>query len=95
MYKSAADALESLIKSETQRAGSQCRITKLPSKVSIMTNGIEYCFVEVTCSIGGQYGIEAFGQEAQELHAVASSITERQELMAAVPLMVAGAGGQI
>ncbi len=33
-----------------------------------MNNGIEYYFVEVTCKDGIQYGIQAFGQEAVDLH---------------------------
>ena len=32
-----------------------------------MKNGIEYCFVEVTCSDGTQYG-QAYGEEANQLY---------------------------
>ena len=32
-----------------------------------MRNGIEYCFVEVTCSDGTQYGLQAYG-EANQLY---------------------------
>jgi hypothetical protein len=35
-----------------------------------MTNGIEYCAVEVTCDGNVQYGIQAYGEEAIELHLV-------------------------
>jgi hypothetical protein len=33
-----------------------------------LENGIEYCLVEVTCDDGEQYGIQAFGREAVQLH---------------------------
>jgi hypothetical protein len=36
--------------------------------VSHLENGIEYCLVEVTCDDGEQYGIQAFGKEAEQLH---------------------------
>ncbi len=44
------------------------QITKWSRHVKIMNNGIEYYFVEVTCKDGIQYGIQAFGQEAVDLH---------------------------
>ena len=33
-----------------------------------MVNGIEYCAVEITCDDATQYGIQAYGEEAIELH---------------------------
>jgi hypothetical protein len=33
-----------------------------------MINGIEYCAIEITCDDGTQYGIQAHGEEAIELH---------------------------
>ena len=45
-----------------------CRITKTSNEISYMRNGIEYCFVEVTCSDGTQYGLQAYGQEANQLY---------------------------
>jgi hypothetical protein len=33
-----------------------------------MRNGIEYCFIEVTCCDGTQYGLQAYGEEAKELY---------------------------
>jgi hypothetical protein len=45
-----------------------CRISKLSHSESRLENGIEYCLVEVTCDDGQQYGIQAFGEEAVELH---------------------------
>lgn len=45
-----------------------CHITKLSHSESRLENGIEYCLVEVTCDNGEQYGIQAFGGEAEQLH---------------------------
>lgn len=42
-------------------------ITKCSSAVSVLTNGMPYFFVEVTCQDGSQYGIPAYGEEAIEL----------------------------
>jgi hypothetical protein len=43
-------------------------ITRSSGIVSVLTNGIPYFFVEVTCQDGSQYGIPAYGEEAIELH---------------------------
>jgi hypothetical protein len=32
-----------------------------------LANGIPYCFAEVTCDNGSQFGITAYGDEAAEL----------------------------
>jgi hypothetical protein len=78
LYKSAADALQGLFVTKGSPA---CRITRVP-KPGLMANGIEYCFVEVTCAEGAQYGIEAFGGEAKDLYASAQRL---QEELAIVP----------
>ncbi|MGB8163687.1 MAG: hypothetical protein WCF14_01640 [Nitrososphaeraceae archaeon] len=44
------------------------RITKTPSGLSVLSNGLPYYYVEVTGDIGSQFGIPAFGDEAIELH---------------------------
>jgi hypothetical protein len=33
-----------------------------------LRNGIEYCFIEVICSDGTEYGLQAYGEEAKELY---------------------------
>ena len=76
-YKSSIEALQQLLhlgasdrkigdKMENNLAG--CRITKTSNEISYMRNGIEYCFVEVTCSDGTQYGLQAYGEEANQLY---------------------------
>lgn len=53
--------------------GIPCRITKLSPEKTYLSNGIQYCFAEVTFANGVQYGIEAYGDEAARLFAEASS----------------------
>jgi len=50
----------------------RCWISKPPQKVSYTLYGEEYCFVEVTCPDGSQYGIQAFGDEAIALYTEAN-----------------------
>ena len=63
MYDSSIDAFHDLL--------SSCQITEISTSLSHLTNGIEYSFVEITCSDGTQYGLQAYGQEALELNRVA------------------------
>jgi hypothetical protein len=44
------------------------RITKIPSDLSVLSNGLPYYYVEVTGDDGSQFGIPAFGDEAIRLH---------------------------
>lgn len=46
-----------------------------------MINGIEYCAIEITCDDGTQYGIQAHGEEAIELHkeALRQYVIEKEE----------------
>jgi hypothetical protein len=69
LYQDSVHALRELLPSEPNEDSSRlCRITKLSHSVSHLENGIEYCLVEVTCDDGEQYGIQAFGREAVQLH---------------------------
>jgi hypothetical protein len=45
-----------------------------------MTNGIRYCAVEVTCNGNVQYGIQAYGEEAIELHKEALRLSEKKHI---------------
>ncbi len=42
--------------------------TRYPERLRILDNGVEHYFVEVTCSDGIQYGLQAYGQEAISLY---------------------------
>jgi hypothetical protein len=44
------------------------KITKSPSGLFVLANGLHYFYVEVTGDNGSQFGIPAFGDEAIELH---------------------------
>jgi hypothetical protein len=86
MYSSATEALKGLMAgtaAELEEKGLECQITKLISPSSgQLSNGIDYCFVEVTCENGVQYGIPAYGKEAEELYRLAMrylSKTEREK----------------
>lgn len=40
------------------------KITRYPENLRKLDNGVEHYFVEVTCSDGIQYGLQAYGDEA-------------------------------
>lgn len=71
VYHSSIDALHELL--------SSYQITEISTSLSHLINGIEYSFVEITCSNGIQYGLQAYGQEALELNRVAlENISKKQ-----------------
>ena len=77
-YKSSIEALQRLLHlgipdrkvNDESKNNSivNCQITKTSKDIFYMRNGIEYCFIEVTCSNGTQYGLQAYGEEAKELY---------------------------
>ncbi|MDF2770478.1 MAG: hypothetical protein K0S91_3316 [Nitrososphaeraceae archaeon] len=85
MYYNSIDALQRLLQSRYKKGGKQeqeeeddykcnkvsCQITKMSNNISYLTNGLKYYCVEVTCSDGIQYGIQAYGEEAVDLYKVA------------------------
>ncbi len=44
------------------------KITQYPENLRKLDNGVEHYFVEVTCSDGIQYGLQAYGEEAISLY---------------------------
>jgi hypothetical protein len=44
------------------------RVTKMPSDLSVLSNGVPYFYVEVTGDNGSQFGIPAYGDEAIDLY---------------------------
>ena len=87
MYRSAADALVGLL------GGREAEMTKHAWKLKTtehllkMRNGIDYFFVEVTFSNGTQYGIHAYGEEAEELQNQARALQSGGE-RCLVPVMM-------
>ena len=55
------------------------RVTDICTNLSQLTNGIDYVFVEVTCDDGSQYGLQAYGIEALDLHMRVLEISEKQK----------------
>jgi len=62
-YSSSIDALNDL-----RNSG---QIAEINSSLSHLANGVMYSFVEVTCKDGTQCGLQAYGNEALELHRAA------------------------
>jgi hypothetical protein len=73
-YTSSIHALQELLTigpptdKEQGGKGIHCKITRTPQSITYMRNGLEYCFIEVTCDDGAQYGIQTYGEEAKELY---------------------------
>ena len=44
------------------------KITRYPKNLRKLDNGVKHYFVEVTCSDGIQYGLQAYGEEAISLY---------------------------
>jgi hypothetical protein len=70
-YRNSLDALRILL--FTPQFGGV--ISGLSNNGSRLSNGLEYCLVEVTCSTGVQYGIQAYGEEAVDLYQEVIKIT--------------------
>lgn len=88
MYRSALDAFEEVMAAKEDGClGSVCRIRRISGDKARLENGIEYCFVEIACSNGNQYGIEAFGAEAIELRSKASATGSLGPLTHAIPMI--------
>ena len=71
-YASSIEALRDLL--------SSCQITEITTSLSHLTNGIECSFVEITCSDGNQFGLQAYGKESLELNRVAVENIPKEQL---------------
>jgi hypothetical protein len=63
VYESIRDALRELVL-HRDKGGT---ISKSPERITILSNGQPYYYVEVTCKDGSRYVIEAVGREAIKL----------------------------
>src|SRR5919109_4598020 len=80
-YTNSIHALrELLVPSANLSYSSSCSITKISQNISCLSNGIEYCLIEITCDDGIPYGIQACGDEAIELHKEALKYCKQQPL---------------
>jgi hypothetical protein len=57
----------------------KCHISKVSENISHLVNGAEYSFVEVTCNDGIQYSLQAYGEEAIELHKEALRYSSKEK----------------
>jgi hypothetical protein len=71
-YGSSIDALDDLLTTS--------HVTNISASLSHLTNGMEYSFVEVTCSDGSQYGLQAYGNEALDLNRMALENVPKSQL---------------
>lgn len=69
-YNNGTDAMRDLLM--LREYGGQ--VTRSPSSLKILPNGLPYYFVEVTSIEGTKYVIEAYGEEAIGLRNEASTI---------------------
>ena len=67
LYNNSILALRELL-TLREEGGKGGRITRLSSKIHITRDALKYYFVEVTDDAGSLYVIEAYGQDAIELH---------------------------
>ncbi len=73
MYRDSIDALLCVLDergTDTSRRGA---VAEIAVQKDCLRNGIMHCHVELTCNDGAGYGIEAFGDEAEELYRVAKT----------------------
>jgi hypothetical protein len=59
-------------------------ITDISTSLTVLENGIEYSFVEVTYSDGSQYGLQAYGNEALALNKAAHEIIPKEHELPAL-----------
>jgi hypothetical protein len=78
-YTDSIHALRELLASNLSYS-SCCSITKISQNISHLSNGIEYCLIEITCDDGIQYGIQACGDGAIQLHKEALKYYKQQPL---------------
>src|ERR671922_2933907 len=71
---------ELLVPSSNLSYSSSCSITKISQNISCLSIGIDYCLIEIPCDDGIQYGIQACGDEAIELHKEALKYCKQQPL---------------
>jgi hypothetical protein len=57
-------------------------IVKISPKDSTLINGVDYCYVGLKCKDGTNFSVQAYGEEARELH-------EEATIMATRPIMQA------
>ena len=76
-YISSTDALRKL----TESIDIGANIVKISPKGNTLSNGVDFCCVELESSNGTNYSIQAYGREARELHQEATVIANRTTML--------------
>ncbi|MCI0565418.1 MAG: hypothetical protein MN733_43690 [Nitrososphaera sp.] len=73
MYHDSVDALAQLLMNGRGEGGplEASDVASISAKIGVLKNGISHCSVQVRFENGAEYRIEAFGEEAEELHRMA------------------------
>ncbi|HEX2014654.1 MAG TPA: hypothetical protein VLA68_05450 [Nitrososphaera sp.] len=72
MYHDSVDALAQLLMNGQEGGPLEASdVASISSKIGVLKNGISHCSVQVRFENGAEYRIEAFGEEAEELHRMA------------------------
>jgi len=74
VYRDSIDALTQLL-AHVSGDGEPLEVTdvaSISSRLGVLKNGIKHCCVQITFGTGAEYRIEAFGEEAEDLHRKAS-----------------------
>ncbi len=70
MFHNSVDALTKLLTSSggDGQVLESSAISSVSSKISVLSNGVRHCSVQVKFESGVEYRVEAFGDEADELY---------------------------
>ena len=70
MYRDSVDALKRLLSGvdDEDKPLKLAEIASISSTIRTLKNGIKHCCVQVLFEGGEEYKIDAFGEEADELH---------------------------
>jgi hypothetical protein len=79
MYFSSVEALKELVES-----GVGTQVVKITSKGYKLSNGVDYCSVQVR-TLSGEYSLQAYGKEAIELYEKASFVLEGPMILVTNP----------
>ena len=76
-YISSTDALRKL----TESIDIGANIVKISPKGNTLSNGVDFCYVELESRNGTNYSIQAYGREARELHQEATVMANRTRML--------------
>lgn len=74
-FRDSREALQSVLYHRGTDTAKRGSVSKIEVESGKLKNGIEHCTVQVLCSDGAGYRIDAFGDEARELCRLGQSYT--------------------